>query len=282
MQIENTRFLEICSQSDPVRHYNTCKDLTLAGEDYKVNAIAVFARDPADPLSNYVTVKTYDDELGFILVAVYTRDEALLTEAMDYTAAIGEKVQSIELRTPYPEILDSPALRRRFTVTDPEDGCMNPVYYVHTAAELVDFPPSAGVEIRLADDAERERARGLLSASDEAEYGLREGLLYLPDNFPDILQFILYLDGKPIGYLRGENGFGHIYDIGWVYVLPQFGGKGYGKQLTAWFSRYCFEHGLVPQYGFAINEASVAVAKACGYRCDTEKMTAKNLVMRKM
>ncbi len=281
MRMDNTRMLEILRQADPVVYYNLGKDLTLAGENYKVNAVTVFAKDPADPLADYITVKVYDDSMGFILVGVSTRDEALLAEAVAYVAEIGWNVGEIELRTTHPEILESPALLHRFTLAEPAEASMNPVYYVHTADELIDHPLAEGLTVVLADDAERERARALLSESDEDENELREGLPYLPDNLPDIRQLILYDNGKPVGYLRGENGFANVYDIGWVQVLPRCQGRGYGKQLTAYFSRDCFAHGLVPQYGFAINDASVAVAEACGYRYDMEKRVSKNLVLKK-
>ncbi len=280
MRIDNQKMLVAFTEHDPVVHYNNGKDLTYAGENYKVNAMAVFVKDPDVPLSDYITVKTYDDAHGFILVGISTKDETLLAEALDYIVTIGKEVQSIELRTTYPEILDSPVLLGRFTVEEPEDEGMNPVYYVHTAAELRDIPLSADVTVVLANEAERERARSLLSTEDEQEHELREGISYIPDYMPDVKMCILYLAGKPIGYLRGENGFANIYDIGWIQILPRWEGRGYGKQLTAWFSRYCFAHGLVPQYGFAINEASVAVAKACGYSCDPEKRVAKKLVLR--
>ncbi len=281
MRMDNTRMLEILRQTNPVLHYNLGKDIALAGEDYKVVAAAVFVKDPADPLTDYITVKVYDDALGFILVGVSTREEALLEEAAAYVAEIGGHTGEIELRTTYPEILDSPALLDRFTLEEPAEFSMNPVYYVHTADELIDHPLTEGLTVVLADDRERERARALLSGADGDENELREGLLYLPDNLPDIRQLILYDNCKPVGYVRGENGFANIYDIGWIQILPRCRGRGYGKQLTAYFSRYCFKNGLVPQYGFAINEASAAVAEACGYRCDTEKRVAKLLVLKK-
>ena len=70
MILDNKTILSRYNDTDRVRYYHWCVDLSLAGEDYKVNEILYFAGDASDPLVDFIQVKKYDD--GFLLLLIYT------------------------------------------------------------------------------------------------------------------------------------------------------------------------------------------------------------------
>ena len=113
-------------QTDRARYYHWCADLSLAGEDYKVNEIVCFVHDESDPLSDFVQIKKYD--MGFLLILLYTENQMLITECMDYVDTIKTDFNEIEIRTPFPSVLESKQILSRYSVTAPENS-VNPVYY---------------------------------------------------------------------------------------------------------------------------------------------------------
>lgn len=57
MRIENTKMLAHFDALDKVEYYNTCTDISLAGNDYKVMEIVFFASHSDGPFSEYIQVK---------------------------------------------------------------------------------------------------------------------------------------------------------------------------------------------------------------------------------
>ena len=74
--------ISVLDRTDRARYYHWCADLALAGEDYKVNEIVCFVHDESAPLSDFVQIKKYD--MGFLLILLYTENQMLITECMDY------------------------------------------------------------------------------------------------------------------------------------------------------------------------------------------------------
>lgn len=72
--IHHSIIMKALSEHDEVRHIPSLVDLTLMGEDYKVNAIRYLVKDVARPLTDYVCFKEYDDD--FFLVYCHTHIRA--------------------------------------------------------------------------------------------------------------------------------------------------------------------------------------------------------------
>jgi len=86
MIIDNTEALAYFDAADRVRYYNTCTDISLAGDDYKVMEIVFFASHPNEPFTDYIQVKKYDDR--FLLLGMNTEDEALISECLGYATEL--------------------------------------------------------------------------------------------------------------------------------------------------------------------------------------------------
>lgn len=97
MIIENAKVLAYFDGTDREKYYNTCADISLAGDDYKVMEVVFFAKHPDGPFTDYIQVKKYDDK--FLLLQVNTEDEALLLECLAYVKEIETDFEEIEMRT---------------------------------------------------------------------------------------------------------------------------------------------------------------------------------------
>lgn len=265
MIIDNRKFISVLDQTDRARYYHWCADLSLAGEDYKVNEIVCFVHDESDPLSNFVQIKKYD--MGFLLILLYTEHQMLITECMDYVDTIKTDFNEIEIRTPYPSVLESKQILSRYSVTAPENPA-NPVYYIYSPEELTSVTGSVAASVSLFTELDK------TDISQAIEEGLldREYMnadMFVPcTNFKDVKWYILRVNGEIAGYLRAECGYANIYDIGWLYVEPRFRGHGYAACLVMYFSKDMFESHAIPHYGYAISQASARVAEKCGFMCD--------------
>lgn len=276
MRIENKKILALLDAKDRIRYYHWCADLSLAGEDYKVSEILFFVKDENDPLSDFIQVKKYDDR--FLLIGVYTEDQTLVSECMEYTDGIKNDYEEIELRTPFSSVLEHENIRKRFSLETPSSPA-NPVYYIHSSAELAQLPPNASVSVSLLTEADKEEiARDVAQGKLDAEsMGVEESVFQAWTCFKDVKWYLLRVDGEIAGYLRAECGYENIYDIGWLYVEPRFRGKGYAASLVMYFSHDMFAHGAVPHYGYAISESSARVAEKCGYKCEKTGLICRSL-----
>jgi len=279
LEIDNKYMLECFREKDEVFYYNSCKNIELAGDDYKIREIRYFIKDKADPLSDYVEIRIYDDEDGFISVYAATKDAGLLCEALQYLLKISEGVREISLRTPFAEIFSYKCVSDYFNVTETECP-VNPVYYVHRADELIGLPENKDVQVNPVTEKDKLDVKEAEAAGHLDPESFNSEIFDYCGFYKDTKFFILRVKGKIAGYLRAENGFSNIYDIGWVYVLPEYRGHGYAAYLVLFFSDYCFEKGFIPQYGYAINHESIKVAKKCGYKCDPQTIYAKALEKR--
>ena len=109
MILDNQTMIAALDASDRTRYYHWCADLSLAGEDYKVNEIVCFVCDASDPLADFIQVKKYD--VGFLLILVYTENQNLIAECMDYVDTVKDAFEEIELRTPHESVLQEPPTR---------------------------------------------------------------------------------------------------------------------------------------------------------------------------
>lgn len=274
MIIDNKIMLSCFDSADRARYYHWCVDISLAGEDYKVNEIVFFAKDEKEPLSDYVQVKKYDD--SFLLVGIYTQDTSLILECMEYIDTIKNSFNEIELRTPFPSVLEQGSVTTRFVFETPQYPA-NPVYYINSSDELSNLICDDRISVTLIKDEDkievaRKVEKGLL---DLESWG--DGSFRPCTNFKDVKFYIMRVDGEIVGYLRAECGYMNIYDIGWLYIEPQYRGKGYASLLVMNFSRDMFVNGLMPHYGYAISIASARVAEKCGYQCDKTSLICKTL-----
>lgn len=274
MIIDNRKMIAAFHSADSVRYYHWCADLFLAGEDYKVNEITCFVKDESDPLTDFAQVKEYD--MGFLLILLYTEDAALICECMDYADTVKADFDDIELRTPYPAVLESARVRGHFTV-EPAEYPANPVYYIHSPGELAAIEGNKSASISLFKESDKaEIAQAVKAGKLDAE-SMNADMFVPCMNFKDVKWYILRVNGEIAGYLRGECGYANVYDIGWLYVEPRFRGHGYAVELVMYFSKDMFVNDAVPHYGYAISEASARVAEKCGYVCDNIKLQCRSL-----
>ena len=274
MIIDNKIMLSCFDSADRARYYHWCADISLAGEDYKVNEIVFFAKDEKEPLSDYIQVKKYDD--SFLLVGIYTQDASLILECMEYIDTIKKSFNEIELRTPFPSVLEQGSVTTRFVFETPQYPA-NPVYYINSSDELSNLICDDRISVTLIKDEDkievaRKVEKGLL---DLESWG--DGSFRPCTNFKDVKFYIMRVDGEIVGYLRAECGYMNIYDIGWLYIEPQYRGKGYASLLVMYFSKDMFMNDLIPHYGYAISIASARVAEKCGYQCDKTSLICKTL-----
>ncbi len=207
---------------------------------------------------------------------MYTEDEALISECMDYVDTVKAEFDEIELRTPYPAVLDSEHIRKYFNAENTEHPA-NPVYYIHSADKLTLLSENTSVSVSLFCETDK----------DEIDKAVQEGKLdqesmngdmFVPYTcYKDTEWYILRVNGEIAGYLRSECGYSNIYDIGWLYVEPRFRGHGYAADLVLKFSYDMFGTGMIPHYGFALSEASARVAEKCGYICDKTNLECRTL-----
>jgi len=268
MRIDNQIMIAALDAADRIRYYHWCTDLSLAGEDYKINEIVCFVRDVSDPLADFIQVKQYD--LGFLLILLYTEDPALIAECMDYVDTVKDTFEEIELRTPYSAVPRLPIIQNRYTLTDPAYPA-SPVYYIHAEDQLLSPKTNTEASVSLYRDSDKgEIAKAVAAGALDCE-SMNADMFVPCTVFSDVKWYILRVDGEIAGYLRAECGYANIYDIGWLYVEPRFRSHGYACDLVMHFSRDLFDNGQIPHYGYAISKESARVAEKCGYACDPSK-----------
>ena len=242
MIIDNKIMLSLLDSADRARYYHLCADISLAGKDYKVNEIVFFAKDEIEPLSDYIQVKKYDD--GFLLVGIYTQDASLILECMKYLDTLKDTFHEIELRTPFPSVLEQESITARFAFETPQYPA-NPVYYIKSPDALLNFASVDRISVTLIVDEDK------LEVAQKVEKGLLDpeswgdGSFRFCTNFKDVKFYIMRVNGEIVGYLRAECGYMNIYDIGWLYIEPKYRGKGYATLLVLDFSKEMFKNGLI-------------------------------------
>ena len=272
--INNSVMLSFFDSVDRVRYYNSCVDILLAGEDYKVNEIVIWAKDENAPLSDYIQVKKYDD--SFLLIGIYTEDVSLISECMEYVDTIKDAFNEIELRTPFTSVLEQKSISMRFCFATPQYPT-SPVYYIKSSDMLSNLTNNDRITIALLSDEDKfEIARDIELGKLDAE-SMGADAFRACACFNDVKFYLMRVDGEVAGYLRAECGYMNIYDIGWLYVEPRYRGNGYASLLVQSFSRDMFAHGAIPHYGYAISKASARVAEKCGYQCDKSTLICKAL-----
>lgn len=262
MRIDKSFMLEKFHSADVIRFFETCLDITLAGDDYKITDIIYFIKDELTALDDYIQIKHYDD--SFLLIYAHTRNPELFSECVAYVSEHKDDFDEIVLSTPFSEISNNDALNKQFSLAAPSYPA-NPVYYIHSPSELSDIRLGENVSIALGTECDREELRreAELGNINTEEFGPEIFNTY--DCYRDTRLYIMRVDGRIIGYLRAECGYENIYDIGWLYVMPEYRGYGYAAQLVMHFSRDCFDNGLIPHYGYAVSPESARVAEKCGY-----------------
>lgn len=234
MKIDCKFMLEQFSMKDKILYYFTCKDISLAGDDYKVKAIQYFIKNKASPLSDYAAIKIYDDDDGFILFYAHTTDKELLNEALIYLKDISTGVKEIELRTPFPEIFNYNCFTENYILVEPKNP-LSPIYFIHSSDELNRIQIDTDIKINLATEDDRVEVIKEEQAGHLDSECFGEGIFRCCSLYKNNI-FILRVNDKIAGYLRSENGFANIYDIGWIFVLPEYRGHNYAVHLSIFFS----------------------------------------------
>jgi len=266
MIADNRFMLRALQAADDVFHFPACLDLTLTGPDYKVRDIKYFIKSESAPLDDYLCIRIFDDSYAIIYAG--TRDAELLAECFSYVFYELRGIAEFELRTPHEEIFRFECFARFFTVIEPTDS-MDPVYFLHTQSELADIPTDPSVSVSLASDADKAALSEASRRGQRMPDGIGPDIFERSPLFRDTRLYLLRTGGSIAGYLRAECAYANIYNIGWLYILPEFRGRGYAVQLTMRFSRDCFANGWIPHYGFAVSKESERVAEKCGFRRDT-------------
>lgn len=274
MILDAKTMLSFFDSAGRYKYYHWCADISLAGEDHKVKEVVFFVSDIEDPLSDYIWLKKYRN--SFLLVGVYTKDNMLISECMEYIDTLRNEFGEIELRTPFSCVLDSDSILKRFSLEQVQD-LPNPVYYIDSQSELLNYTGDIELSItQLSDEDRNEIANSVrLGKLDRESWG--DGSFKPCTGFKDVKVYIARLKGEIIGYLRAECGYMNVYDIGWLYIEPSYRGMGYAAALVSYFSREMFNADLVPHYGYAISEQSARVAQKCGYKCDETPLICKVL-----
>ena len=276
MKLDSRVLLEALRKADPVWHYNDCVDIALAGEDYKVQRTETFAACADDPAAGFVLLKHYYD--GFVRVLAETGSEALLEEAffaLFADAGSGE----IRFSTSRKEQAKSLAVVSRFEVSS-WDEPVNPVYFLREIHDLIPHPAGARQRISRFGGAERAWFEEQIGRGRSFPEELWPAVAHTYEIYRDTKTYVLWEDGEPVGWLRAECGFENIYDIGWLYILPEKRGKGLAPVLVCAFAEECWHSDCIPCYGYAINEASVRVAQKCGFRTGADRLTHYRLCRR--
>ena len=220
-----------------------------------------------------------------MFIGIYSQDASLILECMEYIDTIKNAFNEIELRTPFPSVLGQRSVTTRFVFEIPQYPA-NPVYYINSSDELSNLICNDELSNLICNDrisvtlikdedkieVARKVEKGLL---DPESWG--DGSFQPCTNFKDVKFYIMRVNGEIVGYLRAECGYMNIYDIGWLYIEPQYRGKGYASLLVLNFSRDMFMNGLIPHYGYAVSKESAHVAEKCGYQCDKTSLICKTL-----
>lgn len=265
MRIDNQTMIAALDASDRVRYYHWCTDLSLEGKEYKITEIVCFVSDAAQPLHDFIQVKKYDD--GFLLILLYTENQELIAECMNYVDTVEDAFAEIELRTPYSSVLQLPIIQSRYTLANPEYPA-SPVYYIHAEDQLLSPKTNTETSVSLYRESDKDEIAKAVSAGALDEESMNADMFVPCTVFSDVKWYILRVSGEIAGYLRAECGYANIYDIGWLYVEPRFRGHGYACNLVMHFSHDLFGNGKIPHYGYAISRESARVAEKCGYSCD--------------
>lgn len=275
MRIDNQTMIAALDQADRVRHYNLCTDLSLASDDYKVNEIVCFVCDASEPLTDFIQIKHYD--VGFLLILLYTENQKLIAECMDYVDTVKDSFGEIELRTPYSAVLALPIIQNRYTFADPEYPA-SPVYYIHAEDQLLSPKNHTDASVSPYRESDKDAIAKAVAAGTLDGESMNADMFVPCTVFSDVKWYILRVGGEIAGYLRAECGYKNIYDIGWLYVEPRFRGHGYACDLVMYFSHDMFAHGRIPHYGYAISAQSARTAQKCGYITDQTKRICRRLL----
>ena len=270
MIIDNNKMIDLFAEYDLPRYYHRCADVVLASDDYKAKKIVYFGNEDDDLVNNHIQLRVCFDD-SFIITVNTTSDE-LIEECFSYVDK--HPNTDVEMRTPYDKNLQNNSIISRFSVREAKYP-LNPVYYMHTRQELIKTPTKKDVAVSLLDQCSIEEIRdnirrGLLDGEEMDPDETMDPNVFYAMGYKDIKTFIIRVNGNVIGYLRGENGFSNVYDIGWVYIDPKYRNRGYAAHLVKCFSEYMFDNGFIPHYGHAISKQSVCVAEKCGFKCDDE------------
>ena len=259
-KIDNAEMLAMFARNID-RYFYYCYDTEMAGRDgYKLKEIAYFTEDGFAHLSSFVCVKTYWDDS--LVINVNSAQEEFWAEAADFISA--STAEEIDVSATHEGFFVHPYVVERLSFVSAESGA--PVYGLLSPDDLTPITLSQEVSVSLATEEDRKAAETDISVLDALEEELRNIELFDScDCFFDTRLYLLKDGEKVIGFLRGECGYRNYYDIGWVYVAPDYRGKGYGKLLTLYFSNDLLKNGLYPHYGYAITPESESVAKACGF-----------------
>lgn len=70
---------------------------------------------------------------------------------------------------------------------------------------------------------------------------------------------------RTVGYLSFSKMIDNVFDVDFIYVIPEYRKKGYGKILAESYISTVMERGNIPYWSNAINEGSKRVALSTGF-----------------
>ena len=87
--------------------------------------------------------------------------------------------------------------------------------------------------------------------------------IYVTKNQGKILG--VYDKNRLVAYLSYFNMFSSLYDVDFIYVTPEYRGKGLGYKLAMYYSEYVIHNGGIPYWSNARNTSSINVALRSGF-----------------
>ncbi len=134
------------------------------------------------------------------------------------------------------------------------------VDYIHNTK--IETEASESVRLLGPDD------KGIFISCSQEQIKNRPPLALLFDVFVtrhqgSILAF--FQEDKVVGYLTFNTIADQVYDVDYIYVVPELRNQGIGKKLAMAYALYARSHGYSAYWSNAKNEASVKTAMSCGF-----------------
>ena len=89
-----------------------------------------------------------------MLVGIYTQDASLILECMEYLDTIKHAFHEIEMRTPFPSVLEQESVTVRFVFETPQCPA-NPVYYIKSSDALSNLSCNDRISVALIQDEDK-------------------------------------------------------------------------------------------------------------------------------
>ena len=134
--------------------------------------------------------------------------------------------------------------------------------YMYSAGSL---PAAVSPDIRMLDESDGE----LFCAMMQEPAAYRPPLHVLFDVFVARRQGHIagaFYNGRIVGYLSFNEMLPNVFDVDYIYVVPEMRERGIGRELGSFYAAYAAENGHTAYWSSAKNTASENTALSCGFR----------------